>query len=65
VAPDPEIPAPAKQALSRSGVDRVFGHYAIQQFRAVITGEAAHRCLVHDHDALYAPAVDRAMQRLA
>jgi len=30
--------------------------WTVQQFRAVITGEAPHRFLVHDRDAIYAPA---------
>ena len=35
--------------------------WTIQQFRTAITGEAAHRFLIHDRDAIYAPAVDRAV----
>jgi putative transposase len=30
----------------------------------VITGETAHRFLVHDRDAIYAPAVDRAIRSM-
>jgi hypothetical protein len=36
----------------------------IQQCRVVITGETAHRFLVHDRDAIYAPAVDRAIRSM-
>jgi transposase InsO family protein len=35
--------------------------WTIQQFRTAITGEATHRFLGHDRDAIYAPAVDRAV----
>jgi len=35
--------------------------WTTQQFRAAITGEAAHRFLVHDRDAIFTPAVDRAV----
>lgn len=38
--------------------------WTVQQFRAVITGEAAHRFLVHDRDAIYAPAVDCAVEAM-
>jgi transposase InsO family protein len=38
--------------------------WTIQQCRAVITGETAHRFLVHDRDAIYAPAVDRAIRSM-
>jgi transposase InsO family protein len=36
----------------------------IQQCRAVITGETAHRFLIHDRDAIYAPAVDGAIRSM-
>lgn len=36
----------------------------VPQVRAVITGEAPHRFLVHDRDAIYAPAVDRAVEAM-
>ncbi len=35
--------------------------WTTQQFRTAITGEAAHRFLVHDRDAIFAPPVDRAV----
>ncbi len=35
--------------------------WTIQQCRAVLTGETAHRFFIHDRDAIYAPAVDRAI----
>src|SRR5712692_3492102 len=35
--------------------------WTIQQCRTVITGETTHRFLIHDRDAIYAPAVDRAV----
>lgn len=38
--------------------------WTIQQCRAVITGETGHRFLVHDRDAIYAPAVDRAIRSM-
>lgn len=38
--------------------------WTVQQFRAAITGEAAHRFLVHDRDAIYAPAVDDAVESM-
>jgi putative transposase len=38
--------------------------WTIQQCRAVITGETAHRFLVHDRDAIYAPTVDGAIRAM-
>jgi len=35
--------------------------WTIQQCRVTLTGETAHRFLVHDRDAIYAPEVDRAI----
>ena len=34
--------------------------WTTQQFRTAITGEAPHRFLIHDRDAIFAPEVDRA-----
>ena len=40
--------------------DQICAPYrTIQQNRMAIPGNAAHRFLVHDRDAIYAPAVDR------
>ena len=33
--------------------------WTVQQFRTCITGESAHRFLVHDHDTIYSQAMDR------
>ena len=38
--------------------------WTIQQFRVAITGETTHRFLIHDRDAIYAPAVDRAVEAM-
>ena len=38
--------------------------WTVQQFRVAITGEATHRILIHDRDAIYAPAVDRAVEAM-
>jgi len=38
--------------------------WTVQQFRAALTGESAHRFLIHDRDAIYAPAVDRAVEAM-
>jgi putative transposase len=38
--------------------------WTIQQCRTTITGEAAHRFLIHDRDAIYAPVVDRAVESM-
>jgi putative transposase len=35
--------------------------WTVQQFRMCVTGETAHRFMVHDHDAIYSLAVDRAL----
>jgi transposase InsO family protein len=35
--------------------------WTVQQFRTCVTGESVHRFLVHDHDTIYAPGVDRAL----
>ena len=38
--------------------------WTIQQCRTAITGETAHRILIHDRDAIYAPAVDGAIRSM-
>ena len=38
--------------------------WTVQQFRAALTDESAHRFLIHDRDAIYAPAVDRAVEAM-
>jgi putative transposase len=38
--------------------------WTIQQFRAAITGDATHRFLIHDRDAIYALAVDGAIRSM-
>jgi transposase InsO family protein len=38
--------------------------WTIQQFRAAITDDATHRFVIHDRDAIYAPAVDRAVKAM-
>jgi putative transposase len=38
--------------------------WTIQQCRTAITGETGHRFLIHDRDAIYAPAVDRAIRSM-
>jgi putative transposase len=35
--------------------------WTIQQFRAVVTGDEPYRFVIHDRDAIYSPAVDRAL----
>jgi hypothetical protein len=35
--------------------------WTVQQFRAFVTGDEPHRFVIHDHDALYSSAVDRAL----
>jgi transposase InsO family protein len=39
-------------------------NWTIQQCRAAFTGETAHRFLIHDRDAIYAPVVDRAIRSM-
>jgi putative transposase len=38
--------------------------WTIQQCRTAITGETLHRFLIHDRDAVYAPAVDGAIRSM-
>ena len=38
--------------------------WTVQQCRSAIPGETAHRLLIHDRDAIYAPAVDRAIRSM-
>jgi putative transposase len=38
--------------------------WTIQQCRTAITGETGHRFLIHDRDAVYAPAVDCAIRSM-
>ena len=38
--------------------------WTVQQFRVAITGEATHRFLIHDRDAIYGSAVDRAVEAM-
>ena len=35
--------------------------WTVQQFRAFVTGDEPYRFVIHDHDAIYSPAVDRAL----
>jgi transposase InsO family protein len=38
--------------------------WTVQQFRGCVTGEDAHRFIVHDHDRIYSPDVDRALHTM-
>jgi putative transposase len=38
--------------------------WTVQQFRACVTGESAHRFVVHDHDAIYSTAVDGSLRAM-
>ena len=38
--------------------------WTIQQCRTAITGDTMHRFLIHDRDAIYAPAVDGAIRSM-
>jgi transposase InsO family protein len=38
--------------------------WTIQHCHTAITGETLHRFLIHDRDAIYAPAVDRAIRSM-
>jgi putative transposase len=38
--------------------------WTVQRFRAALTDDAAHRFVIHDRDAIYAPAVDRAVEAM-
>jgi hypothetical protein len=35
--------------------------WTVQQFRMCVTGESAHRFIVHDHDSIYSAGVDLAL----
>jgi hypothetical protein len=45
-------------------IDHPAADWTIQQCRTAITGETAHQFLIHDRDAIYAPAVDRAIRSM-
>jgi len=38
--------------------------WTVQQFRSVLTGEEPYRCIVHDRDAAFSPAVDDALRSM-
>jgi len=38
--------------------------WTVQQFRACVTGDTAHRFVVHDHDAIYSSGLDRALRAM-
>ena len=38
--------------------------WTVQQFRACVTGEAAHRFVVHHHDTIYSSELDRALNAM-
>jgi transposase InsO family protein len=38
--------------------------WTVQQFRSCLTGEEPHRFIVHDHDAVFSPAVDEALKAM-
>jgi putative transposase len=38
--------------------------WTVQQFRACVTGDTAHRFVVHDHDTIYSSGLDRALRAM-
>ena len=38
--------------------------WTVQQFRSCLTGEELYRFIVHDHDAVFSPAVDDALRTM-
>ena len=44
--------------------DHPISAWTIQQCRVVLTGETAHRFLIHDRDAIFAPSVDGAVEAM-
>jgi putative transposase len=38
--------------------------WTVQQFRACVTGESGHQFVVHGHDTIYSPAVDRGLRAM-
>ena len=44
--------------------DHPISAWTIQQCRVVLTGETAHRFLIHDRDAILAPSVDGAVEAM-
>ena len=52
-----------RQIVHGNVPEHLAADWTIEQCRAVITGETAHRVLVHDRDAIVAPA-DRAIQSM-
>jgi hypothetical protein len=38
--------------------------WTVQQFRTCVTGDEPYRFVIHDHDRIYSPAVDRALMSM-
>jgi putative transposase len=48
----------------RNTTEHPMAEWTTQQFRSCVTGEEPYRFVVHDRDAIYSPAVDRALRSM-
>jgi transposase InsO family protein len=53
-----------RRILHWNATEHPTADWTVQQFRAVLTGETPHRWLIHDRDAIYAPAFDEAVEAM-
>src|SRR5882672_5741425 len=48
-----------RRILHWNVTDHPTAEWTAQQFRMVVAGDQSHRFVVHDHDSIYSPGVDR------
>ena len=53
-----------RQLLHWNVTEHPTAEWTIQQFRTCVTGESGHRFVLHDHDTIYSPAVDRGLKAM-
>ena len=53
-----------RQLLHWNVTEHPTAEWTVQQFRTCVTGESGHRFVVHDHDTIYSPAVDRGLRAM-
>ena len=53
-----------RQQLHWNVTEHPTAEWTVQQFRTCVTSESVRRFVVHDHDTIYAPAVDRALRAM-
>ena len=53
-----------RQLLHWNVTEHPIAEWTVQQFRTCVRGESGHRFVLHDHDTIYSPAVDRGLRAM-